>query len=252
MRRLLPLLALLAPPALAQALTPAEPAQIDATRHRRAARHRRALGLDRGRARRQARARQGVWQAMRDAAAAADATAALSDRVDLEAVHRRRDPAARGRGQAEPRRHVSPNTSPASPAATDHDPPVAQPYRRACRITGRRITASRRWRRPVTPQQIVDRWAKKPLDFAPGTQWQYSNTGYVVAGMIVEKVVGRAAARVSPAAASSARSASRAIDQDHGDRPGLSAGLWPLRARAGARRDARGAWLALSRRANCR
>ncbi|SEN20650.1 CubicO group peptidase, beta-lactamase class C family [Sphingomonas gellani] len=44
--------------------------------------------------------------------------------------------------------------------------------------------------RPTTPQQIVDRWAKKPLDFAPGTQWQYSNTGYVVAGMIVEKVAG--------------------------------------------------------------
>ena len=43
---------------------------------------------------------------------------------------------------------------------------------------------------PVTPQQIVDRWAKKPLDFAPGTQWQYSNTGYVVACMIVEKVSG--------------------------------------------------------------
>ncbi|OYY89696.1 MAG: serine hydrolase [Sphingomonas sp. 28-66-16] len=43
---------------------------------------------------------------------------------------------------------------------------------------------------PTTPQGIVDRWAKKPLDFAPGTQWQYSNTGYVVAGMIVEKVAG--------------------------------------------------------------
>ena len=43
---------------------------------------------------------------------------------------------------------------------------------------------------PTTPQQIVDRWAKKPLDFAPGTQWQYSNTGYVVAGLIVEKVAG--------------------------------------------------------------
>ena len=42
----------------------------------------------------------------------------------------------------------------------------------------------------VTPQQIVDQWAKKPLDFAPGTQWQYSNTGYVVAGMIIEKVSG--------------------------------------------------------------
>jgi len=44
---------------------------------------------------------------------------------------------------------------------------------------------------PVEPQGIVDRWAKKPLDFAPGTQWQYSNTGYVVAGLIVEKVSGR-------------------------------------------------------------
>ena len=43
---------------------------------------------------------------------------------------------------------------------------------------------------PVTPQQIIDRWAKKPLDFPPGTQWQYSNTGYVVAGLIVEKVSG--------------------------------------------------------------
>ena len=43
---------------------------------------------------------------------------------------------------------------------------------------------------PVTPQGIVDRWARKPLDFAPGTQWQYSNTGYVVAGLIAEKVAG--------------------------------------------------------------
>jgi CubicO group peptidase (beta-lactamase class C family) len=44
---------------------------------------------------------------------------------------------------------------------------------------------------PTTPQGIVDRWAKKPLDFEPGTQWQYSNTGYVVAGMIVEKASGK-------------------------------------------------------------
>jgi CubicO group peptidase (beta-lactamase class C family) len=45
--------------------------------------------------------------------------------------------------------------------------------------------------RPTTPQGIVDVWAKKPLDFAPGDQWQYSNTGYVVAGMIAEKVSGQ-------------------------------------------------------------
>ena len=43
---------------------------------------------------------------------------------------------------------------------------------------------------PTAPQGIVDRWAKKPLDYAPGARYQYSNTGYVVAGMIVEKVSG--------------------------------------------------------------
>src|SRR5690242_7164947 len=44
---------------------------------------------------------------------------------------------------------------------------------------------------PTKPEGIVDRWAKKPLDFEPGDQWQYSNTGYVVAGMIAEKVSGQ-------------------------------------------------------------
>jgi D-alanyl-D-alanine carboxypeptidase len=44
--------------------------------------------------------------------------------------------------------------------------------------------------KPATPQEIIDRWAKKPLDFDPGTQWQYSNTNYVIAGLIVEKVAG--------------------------------------------------------------
>jgi D-alanyl-D-alanine carboxypeptidase len=44
---------------------------------------------------------------------------------------------------------------------------------------------------PTTAQEILDRWAKKPLDFDPGTQWQYSNTNYVIAGLIVEKVSGQ-------------------------------------------------------------
>ena len=45
--------------------------------------------------------------------------------------------------------------------------------------------------KPITPLQIIDTWAKKPLDFEPGTQWQYSNTNYVIAGLIVEKLSGQ-------------------------------------------------------------
>ncbi len=44
--------------------------------------------------------------------------------------------------------------------------------------------------KPETAQQIIDTWGKKPLDFEPGTQWQYSNTNFVIAGRIVEVVSG--------------------------------------------------------------
>ncbi len=44
--------------------------------------------------------------------------------------------------------------------------------------------------KPVTADQILDQWARKPLDFDPGTRWQYSNTNYVIAGRIVERVTG--------------------------------------------------------------
>jgi D-alanyl-D-alanine carboxypeptidase len=47
------------------------------------------------------------------------------------------------------------------------------------------------WTRPTTPQAIVDGWAKKPLNFDPGTRWQYSNTNYVAAGAVFEKAMGR-------------------------------------------------------------
>jgi len=43
----------------------------------------------------------------------------------------------------------------------------------------------------ATPQHILDVWAKKPLDFEPGTKWQYSNTNYVIAGRIAEIVGGK-------------------------------------------------------------
>ena len=43
---------------------------------------------------------------------------------------------------------------------------------------------------PTTAQRILDQWARKPLDFDPGTRWQYSNTNYVIAGVIAEKASG--------------------------------------------------------------
>jgi CubicO group peptidase (beta-lactamase class C family) len=45
---------------------------------------------------------------------------------------------------------------------------------------------------PTTAEKIMDIWAKKPLDFDPGTKYQYSNTGFVIAGAIVEKISGTA------------------------------------------------------------
>ncbi len=46
------------------------------------------------------------------------------------------------------------------------------------------------WTRPVDPMQIIREWAGKPLDFEPGTKWQYSNTNFVLAALIVQKVSG--------------------------------------------------------------
>src|SRR5277367_2137949 len=31
---------------------------------------------------------------------------------------------------------------------------------------------------PITANRILDLWARKPLDFDPGSKWQYSNTNY--------------------------------------------------------------------------
>jgi CubicO group peptidase (beta-lactamase class C family) len=43
---------------------------------------------------------------------------------------------------------------------------------------------------PASTADIIHEWVQRPLDFEPGTDWQYSNTGYVLAGAVVEKVSG--------------------------------------------------------------
>ncbi len=46
------------------------------------------------------------------------------------------------------------------------------------------------WKLPGDPLAVVHEFAGKSLDFDPGTQWQYSNTNFVLAALIVEKVSG--------------------------------------------------------------
>jgi D-alanyl-D-alanine carboxypeptidase len=43
----------------------------------------------------------------------------------------------------------------------------------------------------ATPREMLAIAATKPLEFKPGTQLKYSNTGYILLGMIIEKVSGQ-------------------------------------------------------------
>jgi len=44
------------------------------------------------------------------------------------------------------------------------------------------------------PRKLVAAAAKQPLYFKPGTGWHYSNTGYLLLGMIIEKLTGNSTA----------------------------------------------------------
>ncbi|WP_326616296.1 beta-lactamase family protein [Streptomyces decoyicus] len=41
------------------------------------------------------------------------------------------------------------------------------------------------------PRDLLDIALQHKADFAPGTKWEYSNTNYVLAGLIIQKVTGR-------------------------------------------------------------
>ena len=43
---------------------------------------------------------------------------------------------------------------------------------------------------PTTMESLINRFKDKPLEFKPGEKWNYSNSGYVTLGYILEKVAG--------------------------------------------------------------
>jgi len=50
---------------------------------------------------------------------------------------------------------------------------------------------ARRWGEEMSPDTLVALTASQPMWFAPGSSWRYDNSGYVVLGMLIEKVAGR-------------------------------------------------------------
>ncbi len=44
---------------------------------------------------------------------------------------------------------------------------------------------------PTTPEKLVARFRDKPLEFQPGEKWNYSNSGYVLLGYLIEKISGQ-------------------------------------------------------------
>lgn len=54
-------------------------------------------------------------------------------------------------------------------------------------ITAALADAKRRW----SPQELVAIGAAHPAYFAPGQGWHYSNTGYVILGLLVARITGR-------------------------------------------------------------
>ncbi len=90
-------------------------------------------------------------------------------------------------------------------------------------------------RSEIRPADLVERWAGRGLDFEPGTQWQYSNTGYAIAGLIVEKLAGESLFSFLEKRIFAPLGMDGVVDLDHGRPEGTASGytrfgLGPLRS----------------------
>lgn len=50
----------------------------------------------------------------------------------------------------------------------------------------------REFRQVLTPAQLIDSLAARPLQFSPGAGFHYSNSGYYLLGLVIERVTGQA------------------------------------------------------------
>lgn len=70
----------------------------------------------------------------------------------------------------------------------DHDESIERDYTKPPQATGPNTFD---YSKPVTIADIIAWLADKPLDFVPGSQFKYSNSGYVVLAAIIEKLSGK-------------------------------------------------------------
>ena len=119
----------------------------------------------------------------------------LRGRLGVEAVHRRGGPAARARREAVARRPGAGSTSPSFPTTASRCSSATCCSTRAACATGARSRAIAGWPRTTrvyTQAHVLDIVSRqKALNFEPGTNWSYSNTGYNLAAIIVSRVSGQ-------------------------------------------------------------
>jgi CubicO group peptidase (beta-lactamase class C family) len=57
--------------------------------------------------------------------------------------------------------------------------------------TGMKEFSPMQRRKDLMPLELVDFFKDQPMEFKPGTQWRYNNSGYILLGYIIEKVAGK-------------------------------------------------------------